>query len=73
MSLAIVRYAALAAVTLGVAGCGSSLTTTTTTNDPIPQGKPHAIQPTAGAQAADRRLCAGSAEVGTLSEETDAW
>jgi hypothetical protein len=52
MSLAIVRYAALAAVTLGVAGCGSSLTTTTTTNDPIPQGKPHAIQPTAGAQAA---------------------
>jgi hypothetical protein len=48
------RYAALAAVTLGVAGCGSGLTTTTTTtasNDTIPQGTPHVIQPTAGQHA----------------------
>ncbi|MGZ4165334.1 MAG: hypothetical protein ACXVR1_06210 [Solirubrobacteraceae bacterium] len=50
--MAILRYAALAAVTLGVAGCGSSLTTTSASNDTIPQGTPHAIQPTAGAQAA---------------------
>jgi hypothetical protein len=48
------RYAALAAVTFGVAGCGSGLTTTTTTtasNDTIPQGTPHVIQPTAGQHA----------------------
>lgn len=55
--LPFMRYAAaLAAVTLGLAGCGSSLTTTTTSpttvaDDPIPLGTPHAIQPTAGAQA----------------------
>jgi len=49
------RYAALAAVAAGLAGCGSSVvstTTTTTSDDPLPQGKPHAIQPTAGQQAA---------------------
>jgi len=49
------RYAALAAVAAGLAGCGSSAvrtTTTTTSDDPLPQGKPHAIQPTAGQQAA---------------------
>jgi hypothetical protein len=48
------RYAALGAVVFGVAGCGSSLGTTTTTtasNDTIPQGTPHVIQPTAGQQA----------------------
>jgi len=45
----------LAAVAAGLAGCGSSVvstTTTTTSDDPLPQGKPHAIQPTAGQQAA---------------------
>ncbi len=49
------RYAALAAVAAGLAGCGSSVvstTTTTTSEDPLPQGKPHVIQPTAGQQAA---------------------
>jgi hypothetical protein len=46
---------ALVAVAVGLAGCGSSevaTTTTTTSADPIPQGTPHAIQPTAGQQAA---------------------
>ena len=45
----------MAAVAAGLAGCGSSVvstTTTTTSDDPLPQGKPHAIQPTAGQQAA---------------------
>jgi hypothetical protein len=49
------RYAALVAAAAGLAGCGSSVvntTTTTTSDDPLPQGKPHAIQPTAGQQAA---------------------
>jgi hypothetical protein len=42
----------LAAAAIGLAGCGSSVvTTTTTSNDTIPQGKPHVIQPTAGEQA----------------------
>lgn len=52
--LAILRYAVLAAAMLGVAGCGSSLTTTSTTtaaSDTIPQGTPHAVQPTAGQHA----------------------
>ena len=43
----------LGAAAVGLAGCGSSVvTTTTTTNDTIPQGTPHAVQPTAGQQAA---------------------
>ena len=45
------RYAALGAVALGLAGCGSSVATTTTADDTVPQGKPHAIQPAAGQQA----------------------
>jgi hypothetical protein len=45
------RYAALAAAAVGLAGCGSSVLTTTTSNDTIPQGKPHVIQPAAGDQA----------------------
>jgi hypothetical protein len=49
--LPITRYAALAAAAIGLAGCGSSVVTTTTSNDTIPQGKPHVIQPTAGQQA----------------------
>ena len=52
MRLPITRYAALAAAAIGLAGCGSSVvTTTTTSNDTIPQGKPHVIQPAAGQQA----------------------
>jgi hypothetical protein len=50
----IVRFALPAVVTLAVAGCGSSLATTTTTtaaNETIPQGTPHVIQPTAGQHA----------------------
>jgi hypothetical protein len=49
------RYVVSVAAAVGLAGCGSSLattTTTTTTTDPIPQGTPHAVQPTAGQQAA---------------------
>ena len=46
------RYAALAAVLVGVAGCGSSLTSTSSTQGALPQGTPHAVQPAAGAQAA---------------------
>jgi hypothetical protein len=50
------RYLVLGAAAIGLAGCGSSgssvVTTTTTTNDTIPQGTPHAVQPTAGQQAA---------------------
>ena len=45
----------MVAAAAGLAGCGSSVvntTTTTTSDDPLPQGKPHAIQPTAGQQAA---------------------
>jgi hypothetical protein len=47
------RYAGLAAVAVGLAGCGSSVatTTTTTSHDTIPQGKPHVIQPAAGQHA----------------------
>jgi hypothetical protein len=48
--LPIRRYAALGAAAVGLAGCGSSVTTTTTSDDTIPQGKPHIIQPTAGQQ-----------------------
>ncbi|HYZ81202.1 MAG TPA: hypothetical protein VE571_08040 [Solirubrobacteraceae bacterium] len=59
MPRAILRYAVLAAAMLGLAGCGSSLASTTTTattttaaaNDTIPQGTPHAVQPTAGQHA----------------------
>ncbi len=52
MRLPITRYAALAAAAIGLAGCGSSVvTTTTTSNATIPQGKPHVIQPAAGEQA----------------------
>jgi hypothetical protein len=44
---------ALGAAAVGLAGCGSSVATTTTTtpNDTIPQGTPHVIQPAAGQQA----------------------
>ena len=49
--LPIRRYAALGAAAVGLAGCGSSVVTTTTTNDTIPQGTPHVIQPAAGDQA----------------------
>jgi hypothetical protein len=49
--LPITRYAALAAVAVGLAGCGSSVITTTTSDDTIPQGTPHVIQPEAGDQA----------------------
>jgi hypothetical protein len=45
------RYTALAAAALSLSACGSSVSTTTTTTDTVPQGTPHAIQPTAGAQA----------------------
>jgi hypothetical protein len=48
------RYAVLAAAAVGLAGCGSSVatsTSTTSTDDTIPQGKPHVIQPAAGQQA----------------------
>jgi hypothetical protein len=45
------RYVALAAAAVGLAGCGSSVVATTTSNDTIPQGKPHAVQPTAGQHA----------------------
>jgi len=45
------KYAALVATAAALAGCGSSLDTTTTSNDTIPQGTPHAIQPTAGQHA----------------------
>ena len=42
----------LAAAAAGLAGCGSTTTTTTTTStDTVPQGTPHAIQPTAGQHA----------------------
>jgi hypothetical protein len=44
------RYAALAAVAFGLSGCGSSIVSTSTSNDTIPQGTPHAVQPSAGAQ-----------------------
>jgi hypothetical protein len=52
------RCVALVAAAVGLAGCGSAVvattttTTTTTSEDPLPQGTPHAIQPTAGQQAA---------------------
>ncbi len=45
------RYAALGAAAVGLAGCGSSAVTTTTSDGTIPQGTPHAIQPAAGQQA----------------------
>ena len=49
------RYVVLVAAALLVSACGSSIVTTTTTtstsNGTIPQGTPHAVQPTAGAQA----------------------
>jgi hypothetical protein len=45
------RYVALAAAAIGVAGCGSSVVATTTSNETIPQGKPHAVQPAAGQHA----------------------
>ena len=45
------RYAALAAAAIGLAGCGSSAATTTTSDDTMPQGTPHVIQPTAGQHA----------------------
>lgn len=49
--LSIRRYAALAVAAVGLAGCGSSVVTTTTSDDTIPQGKPHVIQPSAGQHA----------------------
>jgi hypothetical protein len=49
--LPITRYAALAVAAVGLAGCGSSVVTTTTSDETIPQGKPHIIQPAAGQQA----------------------
>jgi len=46
------RYVVLGAAAIGLAGCGSSVaTSTTTTTDTIPQLTPHAVQPTAGQQA----------------------
>jgi hypothetical protein len=45
------RYVASAAAALSLSACGSSIVTTTTSDDTIPQGTPHAVQPTAGAQA----------------------
>ncbi len=45
------RYAALAAAAVGLAGCGSSAATTTTSDDTLPHGTPHVIQPTAGQHA----------------------
>ncbi|HEY1567522.1 MAG TPA: hypothetical protein VGF68_10910, partial [Solirubrobacteraceae bacterium] len=51
MRLPIRRYAALAATAAVLAGCGSSVVTTTTSDDTIPQGKPHVIQPSAGQHA----------------------
>jgi hypothetical protein len=47
----IMRFALPAAVMLAVAGCGSSLSTTTATDGTVPQGTPHVIQPTAGQHA----------------------
>lgn len=54
LRFAIRRYVALAVAAVGLAGCGSSAATSTTTvsDDTIPQGTPHAVQPTAGQQAA---------------------
>ena len=49
--LPITRYAALVAAAIGLAGCGSSVVATTTSDDTIPQGKPHVIQPSAGQHA----------------------
>src|SRR5947209_12108069 len=50
----ITSAAALIAVALGLAGCGSSVAvvTTTTADAPVPQGRPQAIEPAAGQQAA---------------------
>jgi hypothetical protein len=45
------RYAVMGAVSLGLAGCASSVVTTTTSDDTIPHGKPHVVQPTAGQHA----------------------
>ena len=45
------RNVALAAAAIGLAGCGSSVVATTTSNETIPQGKPHAVQPAAGQHA----------------------
>jgi hypothetical protein len=45
------RYAVLAAVALGLAGCGSSVATTTTSNETIPVGIPHSVEPAAGQHA----------------------
>jgi hypothetical protein len=47
----ILRYASLAAVALGLAGCASSVVATTTSSETVPQGNPHAVQPAAGQQA----------------------
>jgi hypothetical protein len=49
--LPIRRYAASAAAAVMLAGCGSSVVTSTTSDDTIPQGTPHVIQPTAGRHA----------------------
>jgi hypothetical protein len=49
--LPITRYAVLVVAAVGLAGCGSSMVTTTTSDDTIPQGTPHVIQPTAGQHA----------------------
>jgi hypothetical protein len=49
--LPITRYAVLVVAAVGLAGCGSTMVTTTTSDDTIPQGTPHVIQPTAGQHA----------------------
>jgi hypothetical protein len=41
----------LVVAAVGLAGCGSSMVTTTTSDDTIPQGTPHVIQPSAGQHA----------------------
>jgi hypothetical protein len=50
------RYVVLVAAALSLSACGSSIVTTGTSQNTIPQGTipqgtPHAVQPTAGAQA----------------------
>lgn len=53
MRLRIFRHGALVVVVLALGGCGSSLTSTSTNADgTVPHGTPHAVQPTAGQQAA---------------------
>jgi hypothetical protein len=46
------RYVVLAAAAVWLSACGSSVSTSSTSDGTIPLGTPHAIQPTAGQQAA---------------------